>query len=191
MTPWRNSDDRIDGTDGLRGHGANVAEETLGPWSILGMWDITREWRRRTTGPMDHRTEGRLGMAAKKTAGPKDSGGFRIGGRLDHDGQALFEALQFVMAASSTDTVVAALLALTDSLPPGHQDTLRRAMGLRKASLSRLRKSHGLGAQNDDSSTTGEVVGGVDGMAERMVRIDRLAERTFAPIDAAIDRMAN
>lgn len=130
-------------------------------------------------------------MAAKKATGPKDGSGFRIGGRLDHDGQALFEALQFVMASGSSEVMVAALVSLTDSLPPGHQDTIRRAMGLRKASLSRLRKAHGLGAQSDDGSIAGEVVGGFEGMGERSVKIDRIAERAYAPVDAAIDRMAN
>ena len=127
-------------------------------------------------------------MAAKKTSGPKDGSGFRVGGRLDHDGQALFEGLQFVMGAGSSEVMVAALLALTDSLPPGHQDTLRRAMGLRKASLSRLRKTHGQ-AQAD-----GEEQGAFstpEGIAERSVKIDRIAERAYAPIDAAIDRMTN
>ena len=127
-------------------------------------------------------------MAAKKINGPKDTGGFRVGGRLDHDGQALFEALQFILAASSSDVLVSALLSLTDSLPPGHQDTLKRAMGLRKASLSRLRKAHGQ-PQADGEEQGG--TGAPEGIAERMVRISGIAERAFAPVDAAIDRMSH
>lgn len=129
-------------------------------------------------------------MAAKKDSGPKDVGGFRVGGRLDHDGQALFEGLQFVMASSSSEVLVSALLALTDSLPPGHQDTLRRAMGLRKASLSRLRKAHGQPSHDDADAVGGAGVQIVENINDRMARINGLAERTFAPIDAAIERMA-
>lgn len=129
-------------------------------------------------------------MAAKKTSGPKDAASYRIGGRLDHDAAALFEALQYVLGASSTDTVVRALLALTDDLPASHQDVIRRSMGIRKASLSRLRKGCGLATQNEAEAIGGaEVVDG-DPIAARMSRINGLAERTFDPYDAAIARMA-
>jgi len=129
-------------------------------------------------------------MAAKRTSGPKDAASYRIGGRLDHDAAALFEALQYVLGNSSTDTVVRALIALTDSLPASHQDVIRRSMGIRKASLSRLRKGCGLTAQNEAEALGGEVVGVDEPLASRMSRINGLAERTFDPIDAAIARMA-
>ena len=87
-------------------------------------------------------------MASKKT-----DGGVRLGARLDIDTAALMELLAFATNENSGRVVSMALLALLDSLPKTQRETISRAMPLRQASLSRLRKLCGPSATETHDST--------------------------------------
>lgn len=131
-------------------------------------------------------------MAAKK---PNDA--VRLGARLDNDTAALLELLAFAANLPTGRIIPMALLALLDSLPKGQKETIQRAMPIRQASLSRLRKSCSPSqSENEQESPVGECIGSdlADGAQAVKIpitdRIGAIARRSTLPVDQSIADIA-